>query len=395
MPDFLYKNNPDQNLKQGQLILERQSVLLNRGQKRMDLLEQTSSANLGSGIEAYTNANPDPTTDKQKVQLRSITALETEFNQTLVQYTANYKMLMTELISNKPDLQKYYGKNVKYNNNIYHVNKHGFTHLYDDTAWTGKSDSCKSEPIDIAAEEFSQLLKGPNMGVGQACDVAGYNITNQSTSDRAWVDIKGVKHLYPKDVWTNRSESCKAILPKSIKGSEFTSLPTNPSSPPLTEQSMCNRLNVDPIILQNLAMLNDKLLKLGQELLRDTMNLGVTDNRLKAQINKLNLDLTKQINNLKEDRHEFVNTTHNFNNVRMTGDEFTTNIAGIKQSTGFKLSSNYLQYLIWVSIAIFLVIFTFFSYTSDRQSNISLAITGILLLLVLYTVLMYLYGKVF
>ena len=103
----------------------------------------------------------------------------------------------------------------------------------------------------------------------------------------------------------------------------------------------------------------------------------------------------EEINNLKEDRQEFVNTTHNFNNVRMTGDEFTTNIAGIKQSTEFKLSSNYLQYLMWISIAIFLVIFTFFSYTSDRQSNISLAITGILLLLVLYTILMYLYGKVF
>ena len=61
------------------------------------------------------------------------------------------------------------------------------------------SNSCSKEPIDITVDEFNKLLKGPNMGVGQSCDVAGYNVQNKSSGEHSWVDIKGVRHIYPDE----------------------------------------------------------------------------------------------------------------------------------------------------------------------------------------------------
>ena len=57
----------------------------------MELLEQTTSSNLGSIIEPLTSISNNET---------SISTLENEFNTTLVKYITTYKLLMNEILTN-------------------------------------------------------------------------------------------------------------------------------------------------------------------------------------------------------------------------------------------------------------------------------------------------------
>ena len=389
MWDLLNINN-DQNLRQGQLMLDRRKKLLTVGKPDMDLLEQTTGPNLGSCslIEGFTQkTSPDA----------SITALENEFNTTLVEYTTSYRLLMGELVSNNnsPALKNYAGKNVKLNEDIYYVNNYGVAHLYDEASWKGKSSSCSNDYVDITANELDLLMKGNNMNLGQSCDVAGYNIENKTTSERSWVDIKGVKHIYPDDVWTNRSESCQGV-PRSVKNSAYLAIPSDSSSPPITKDFYCNKLNVDPELLQNLAKSNERLLSLGRELLKDTETLSVTDIALNTRLNKLSKTISANISNLEKDKQVFDNTLKTVGGGGiLSGEAYNSNVRGIKQSSQYKLSSNYVQYLFWLITALVLILYTFYSFNSTSSSAISTIIILLVAVVLLYKLATYFHYKLF
>tara|TARA_Y100000389_G_C17463094_1_gene523280 strand:+ start:1417 stop:2589 length:1173 start_codon:yes stop_codon:yes gene_type:complete len=378
MLNFLNKNN-EPDLKQGQLMLDRKKKLLIMGQKHMDLLEETSSPNLGSPV-----VEPLTSTSNEE---NSILALENEFNNTLVQYTTAYNVLMNELITNADNksVKKYAGKNVRLGQNIYYVNNYGVTHGYSNAAWAGKPSSCSKIYVDISENEFNDLLHGPNIGIGQACDIAGYNIENKDTSERSWVDIKGVKHPYSNDVWENRSPSCQSAV-KSLKTSAYLNIPTDSSSPPITADFYCNKLNVEPNKLKELASLNDRLLDLAKELLKDTQNLATTDSNLKVKLRDLGKKVSTQMSNLEQDKKEFANTLHNTNGKQLTGDAYNSNVNGIKQSSEYKLSSNYLQYVGWLILTIILILYTSYSFSSTSTSMVSNIIVLLIAAFILYKV---------
>ena len=346
----------------------------------------------------------DLTQKNKLVGIPDVTSLEDEFNKTLAQYTKNYQMLMDELITNnkQPTLLKYAGKNIKYGNKYYYVNSYGYAHQYDMAAWMGRSNSCSANPLDITLDEFNTLLKGPNMGNGQDCNIAGYNIQNKSNGEHSWVDIKGVRHIYPNDIWENRSASCQS-MPRLLDNDAYTNVPILTSMEQLgdqedsmlTEKSLCNTLNVDPKILRNLAKLNDKLLTLGKELLMDTNTLTAKDAAVKAQLDKFNVNMMKQLNKLQQDKKQFNNSEFNINNVKLGRDAYNTNISGVKESSEFKLSSNYLQYISWLLITILLILFIFYTYSSTRQSIITLIILVVVALFLLYKFGNYIYYKLF
>ena len=392
MLNLLNINNTDANLEQGQLILNRKKNLTTKGRSQMKLIEQTTSPNLSSIIEGLGSNSSD---SKKNTTTSKVSVLEDQFNKTLAKYTKNYQILMDELITNNknPALQKYAGKNVKNGNNYYYVNNFGFTHAYNADAWSKRHNTCSLAAIDISQNELDQLIPAQNMGVGQPCNIAGYNVENETSSEHAWVDIKGVKSVYPKDLWKDRSTSCQTV-PMQVSSAAYAAIPTdNSSSNELTKKSLCNRLNVDPKILQNLASLNDKLLTLAKELLVDTKNLAVTDVNLKKQLETLNSKMSNHINSLENDKQQFSSTMHNLQNVSLTQDELNTNLTGARESSQFKLSSYYLRYLFWLAITIILFLFTLYHFEADTTSNFAFVVVLIVALLLLYKLWTYIHYK--
>ena len=371
----LFNTNNDENLNQGQLMLDRKNKLLKRGKKHMELLEQTTSSNLGSIIEPLTGISNNET---------SISTLENEFNTTLVKYTTAYKLLMNEILtnSNNPIIEKYGGKNVKLDENIYYVNNYGVRHGYSKDAWISKPSSCSNDYIKINKNDFDLLIPGANMGLGQACDIAGYNVQDKSSSERSWIDIKGVKHKYSDDIWENRSPSCQGS-PKSLKSTAYLNIPEDSSNPPITKDFYCNKLNVNVEHLKNLSTLNARLLVLSKQLLKDIMTLATTDENLKIKLRDLGEKVTKQMNNLEGDKKEFDNALSN-NSKSLIGKDYMNNISGIKQNSEYKLSSNYLQYILWLFIVVFLIFYTLYSFSSSTPSFISIGIILLVIISIIY-----------
>ena len=86
------------------------------------------------------------------------------------------------------------------------------------------------------------------MGLGQACKIAGQNVQNKDTQEVAWVDIKGYKHLYPKEVWKGKQASCNL---EAIKISK-TAFDNIPSGSLMTTTSVCNKMDLNPVLLGKL-----------------------------------------------------------------------------------------------------------------------------------------------
>lgn len=384
MFDFLSTNDP--NLYQGQLMLDRRKKLLIIGQQQMKLLEQTSSSKLGSIIEPLVSTmNSETATD-----LNSLSVLEDEFNRTLTKYTANYRLLMKEIMDTNDTsiLKKFANKNVSLNNDKYYVNNYGFLHLYPDKqSWDNRNKSCDSDAIPIRQEEVDKLLKSSNMGTGQACDVAGSNIQNKS-GQHAWVDVKGIKHNW-NDKWATRSESCQ-VDAQLLDDNAFSSIPSDASNPPLANDFNCNRLNVDPIIISNLGKLNARLLTLGRQIEYQTSKFAAGDKELKGQLEVLNTNITNQIKSLEQDHQEFSRVNNGNERHRSTQD-----ILGIRTSSEFILSTNYLKYIVALILVLLLILYTSYAYSSDNISKVSIIILCGAVLFLLYKLVNYINYKFF
>lgn len=297
--------------------------------------------------------------------------LDKEFNQLLILYRKNYKLFMQELANNKYNdvISKYGGKNVNYNGTNYYINNYGFAHKYaNENSWTNRSNSCSLNPIDIPADDFNKLEQSVNMGIGQECDVAGFNIENKSNSERAWVDIKGRKHVYSDEVWNNKNNSCQTRVPRVLSDNLYNNIPEYNK---MTNTSTCNNINVDPKILNNLSYLNNKLLNLAKKLLLDIEVLAKKDESLKYKLDEIKNNISNHVTNLKNDK------THLHNG------EYDIELENKLDDSKLYVNSTYTIYVIWCIICIALLIITYYSFLSN---NVSFIVIGVICILVLYII---------
>ena len=324
----------------------------------------------------------------------NIVKLEQEFNKVLHNYGVQYQLMAKEIMANNNQsvLQKYANNNVKHNNNFYHVNEFGFAQGYDNDAWGNRSVSCSQDPVEITSDEFSKLLGGPNMGKGQACNVAGFNVENAENGEASWVDIKGVRHVYPKDVWDKRNPSC-TMTPRALSADEYNAITKGTD---MTETTFCERLNVDPKILQNLANLNKQLLNLGTQLLVETHKLSSSDATLNTGIKTLQKSISsklKQLQHVDQSFNSNIKLGNAGSGVMIGGDALNRSIEASTRDSELILRMNYLKYIVGLILVIFLVIFIFTTFSSDRQSVVSVIILLLVVVAVLYNFWNYIYLK--
>ena len=324
-----------------------------------------------------------------------ISGMQDKFNKLLANYTTDYKQMTHELMINntRPELQNFAGKNIKHENNFYHVNNFGFGQVYDNKAWKDRSDSCASSPINITSDEFGNLLTGPNMGNGQACNVAGYNIHNKKSGEQSWVDIKGVRHVYPNDTWDKRSASCQGT-PRSLSEAEYQGIPEGTK---MDSNTLCNKLNVNPAIIKNLAKLNAELLTLGNQLIAHTTSMTGSDEHIQSEITKAHNSMVATLKRLNGDKHQLKKSMTNMGNtgVQLNNADLTNNIQGAKRNSELFLTMNYMKYVTSFIFVILLVLYSFASFPSSKQSTISSIILVLVILVALFHFWTFISGKLF
>jgi len=337
---FKFDNDNDPSLKQGLEFDRYQKDYLDAS--RYELLERSTTSSLSSVIESMSAHNSNNnTTTKSMEGMKSITDLDTKFQQLLSEYTTTLKILNQEVVTKNDSLgtaKNLLGKVVTNTDaDKVYVNNYGYTHKYSRDAWDSNDKSCPSNPITDNGS-LSKLQAGPDMGVGQVCGAAGKNIQNTETKEMAWVDIKGNKHVYSANVWNTRSVHCKQRETISLTNDQYNAIP---SGNPMTTTDVCRNLDVDPKLYLKLLKLNKKLEHLAVELVAEIDKLEVTDAYLNSELQKQKSEINSHLDNLSNDRTTLQRMDNNY--ITVTAKQEDSKI----QYT----AENY-EYIAWVLTAL-------------------------------------------
>jgi hypothetical protein len=355
----------------------------------INALNRSNINRSGSGSTTSTTA------EEQKLQLKF-----NEFNQLLGQYTSQYKIMANELVqnNNKEILQKYANSNIKLNNDFYFVNEYGFAHIYDgtDNPTTGTiSASCNfgKPPTEITQLEFNKLLGGRKMGTKQSCGVAGYNIENSANGEKSFVDIEGVRHIYSGEVWNQKDESCN-LDKKSISDEEYKNIPVGD---PMTATTFCATINVDPLVLKQLATLSKQLQELGNSILTEINAMTTEQQSISSNTNFIKSSLDDKLEQLNIAQHDVIrigDEHKSTGNIGLTTDSSNTIKARVRD-TQILVNMNYLKYILGFMLVVFLMGITYYIFSYEVNSPFLLLLVIILIILVLFNFFQFMYNKLY
>ena len=369
------------NLEQGKKLLNyndlyKDNVLKNVRMMNIKPIELSNASGLATIREAMdgkdsTQINSSALTDK-------LTDAEKEFNATLFEYSNTYKLFMDDLLKKSKSLdasKKYLDNNISLDDNKYsYVNKFGFTHKYlNQESWENKDASCPNTTINIDGSYKDDLnfnfvasepQRGPDMGLGQACKIAGQNVKNIETTEIAWVDIKGYKHVYTDSIWKSKLESCGKYNPIQLSEKAYNNIP---AGAPMSESTLCSQLNIDSEIWGKLSSLNEKLISLANTIVEDMGKINISNSDIKQRINDKQLLLNDYIKQLNDDKKNVIDT------------KSLETVEGKYDDSSKYLKYSETRYIIWIILAIFVFLMLFRSMNSDESNSSSpLVILGLL-----------------
>ena len=337
------------SLNQGQEFMDFNRMHNRKEGKKLDALQVTSMPGISSIVENMQNMHSS-TPDTKKT---NVTKLENEFNKTLAEYDVVYRQFSEDILkTNKKDreIKKYFDEVITTGDGNYsYVNDYGFTQKYSNDAWSNNAENCPSDPMTVTKDIMAKFQGGSDMGNGQPCDVAGKNIQNEDTKEYAWVDIKGKKHIYSDKLWQTKNENCN-IPAISLSAKEYNAIPSGGN---MTTTNNCMQLKVDPKIWKKMNMLNNKMEKLANQMLKQIDGLEVEDINLNAVMLEQREKMQKYISKIEKDRKQL-----NFYN-----QSYVTVMAEHEDSQLRETSTKY-HYIAWI-----LVVLTIFALMLHNGLN--------------------------
>jgi hypothetical protein len=362
------------NLLQGITFVNISNQKKERLYPELKSLQITSSPHLGSIVESLESNNSIQ--KKNNEVSKNISKYEEEFNRTLAEYSNAYKTFINELINNNnvSENRQYFGKTVSNSGNYVYINDYGFTHKYSTDSWNKKDSSCSGSITNIDSKIYNLLGKGPDIGVGQACKVAGQNVKNEKTGQVSWVDIKGYKHVYPTDVWVKKQDTCN-ISPINLSENAYNAIPTGSN---MTSASSCNKLNVNEDLIKKLDLLNAKLVSIATKIINENKQINTDDNKMREKLNKQHAILQNNINSLNRDR-----------NILYSQNTDYTTIQGSADQSGKYLNYTFYNYMIWLILGIIFVIIVVKISLEMGGDNVSETSHDSILLVLLILVVFY------
>jgi hypothetical protein len=115
-------------------------------------------------------------------ELDTLKKMEHQYKVLFQEYKRTFNIYIDSL-KGKQDVDAYKGSNIKYNNEYYRINNHGYMRKYED--WEKRDNTCKGDAVELEGEQASQfqklldndiILKGYRRAIGEPCDLEGNNI---------------------------------------------------------------------------------------------------------------------------------------------------------------------------------------------------------------------------
>lgn len=244
-------------------------------------------------------------------------------------------------ISRKKNISSSLGKWVDQgDDNLVYVNNYGYSTAY---AVNGEQRSSKcNKDIELLNEtQMRYVIPGikdhdGHDGAMTPCGVAGHNVMNSVTKTAAWVDVKGVKHIYPAKVWHRKLGACdsKAI---TVSPAEWSALP---SGSEMTEVSVCNSLDVDTKLLIDYNKAIFELRKLVFDVRKNIEGIENAGTELGKVVRAAQMNVSRQMLEQKRARAKI---------EQELGKRVT--LAGEFQNSHITFKSNQLDFMVWTVLS--------------------------------------------
>lgn len=234
--------------------------------------------------------------------LESIKTKENKYNRKLKEYTDLQKRINEEMIKKNKyyeENKNFLGKTVENHDTKFYINHYGYTHTYSHDAWDGDNKNCPSSAIPIKSVELNQFTKSVDMNTGQPCHIAGQMIRNKKTSEYAWVDLKGIKHMFTGDIWSTKHKTCKNNNIKVLSNTDFSLIPMGSN---MTNHDLCMKHDINPNDYLRLKKINEELIDLAKEISNSMNNVITKDSNINKKINHKKYKLEKYLKDLDNNR---------------------------------------------------------------------------------------------
>ena len=272
--------------------------------------------------------------------IKEIKNKEQIFNRKLKEYTDLQKSVNEEMVKKNEfyNINKnFLGKTVSNHDTNYFINNFGYTHAYTHDTWDNDNKSCPQSATSIKSKELSKFTKSVDMNTGQPCFIAGKIIKNDTSGEYAWVDLKGIKHIYTSEVWKNKHDTCKIKI-VSLNDTDYKAVPGGSN---MTKYNPCMKLDIDPKNFLQLLKINDELISLAKELSQSMDKIVSNDSNISNKINNKKQKLEKYLNNLDDNRGKIKN--YNKSIITLKAQE---------EDSYKEYNSQYYRYISWTLIAV-------------------------------------------
>lgn len=292
--------------------------------------------------------NMDTVLEKTNDENKELNDLEDKFNRLLSEYTKTVKLISVQLVekNEKKNIAKsLYGKVVIFKNGQKaYINNYGFGHRFSPDAWEKRDKSCNSieECQSVGCDlVFNSIPLKNDMVPGQPCGIEGNNVQNTSSKEYAWVDIYGIKHIYPDEVFSNKKSSCDktAIL---LSSEAYNSIPNGEK---MTSKTPCLNIDVDVNLHIKLDEINESLLKVADEMNNKLNQFSVEDKEMSNEYNKRSQILRNNIKKLKSDQIKLQKSQNGLS-------------VGLLDDIRINMDVSYYNYLTWSIVALTIVGFS-------------------------------------
>ena len=321
---------------------------------KLNIIQDTSSKELGSFYEGMTNKEIDNSDDMMTEKMMT---LQNDFNSKLEEYKKVYSAYLTMLKHNMNIINSYSNMNVKDEaGNKYFVNKYGYARLYSNEAWSKKHSSCPATaPEDNTVEIFNKLQLGQPLGVGQPCNLEGNIIryTQDNNELKSWVSPDGLKHGLPTEPTElnvfNKNSGCANKNIVDVVDSTYNSVPSGTN---YNTTSKCSTTENEDL-WNKIVALNNDLIMIARELHNEAEKMNSANNNVNVNLNKTKNVIIKKAEKLNKQREELlkIQSSHR-------------SLMGKFQDNNINIRSDYYNYLAWTIGAVTLGAVAFYKLTN-------------------------------
>ena len=372
------ENNPALN--QGQQLIKFNKMYTREITPQYTNLQSTGIPGITTIVETMSSANTTSSTNGSETSQRDVSNLEDEFNRTVSEYNSLYKIFSEERVkktSADKDINQYYGQIITTSDGNYsYINNYGYTHKYSNDAWSANAENCPSNVTTITSDTSSKFNNGPDMGIGQACGIAGNNIRNSDTGENAWVDVKGYKHIYSSDVWASKQSACD-IPVIILNAAQYNAIPSGGA---MTTTDYCMQLDINPNVWNKLMQLNQRLIDLGSILsaelgnsIKDDVKITVAQDIIKKE------RLQKYISQLNQQQSE----------IALQSQSMAT-INGKEDTSKLENTAALMQMIAWMLLLIVIIGITVRAFLSSDSTPIMDSIGVIVAIVIFYLIVTHL-----